>query len=83
MALQTTAFASQWLNKDHVDIPTDAKETVEEVSREVFSVGSMPGLYKENQLPIEVSPSRVELVGGVSEVLRYSRCQLLLLEAGT
>jgi hypothetical protein len=23
------------------------------------------------------------LVGGVSEVLRYSRCQLLLLEAGT
>jgi hypothetical protein len=43
-----------------VGIPADVNAAIEELSGGVFSVGSVPRLYNEDQLPLAVSPSRVD-----------------------
>jgi hypothetical protein len=70
---------------------TDTHATIEELLEAVFSVRSVPRLYNESQLLLEESLwTVVRRVGGWCEMaaslgvrglLRFSLCDLLLLEA--
>jgi hypothetical protein len=50
-----TAVASEWLSSRHVNADTDTLATTEELLEAVFSVRSVPRLYKEDQLSLQVS----------------------------
>jgi hypothetical protein len=47
-----TTFARQWLSSRHVIAATDTHATIEELLEAMFSVWSVPSLYKEDQLPL-------------------------------
>jgi hypothetical protein len=82
-ALKTTAVARQLLSSDHSVTPSDTNATIALEHRNTgtaFSTRSMPRCYKQGQLFVIVS----WLVGqSVKELLRFSRCEMLLLESGS
>jgi hypothetical protein len=56
-----TPAARQWLSSRHVTAAIDTYVTTDETLEPMFSVRSVPKIYREDQIPLPVNPGRVRV----------------------